>query len=703
MGAPAPRAPCASSCSAPPPPLRILAITLGGDREAALRRMFASLPDSDSIHLGISPGVRAEEAFATEASAVAAATSCGLIRDAKVDRGWIEDFCKRVRGLVPSEKRVLACFFAHLMAMRRAVSEGWDVVIEDNVRVMTCSTSSTSSSSSSSSSSLSSPTSTSSSSLDAGRRGFATRLRAMLTAGNDGHGEGADGPAAVRFFGWLGPVGHVQWAMRDHIPSHTTAALAAAAVAASRAPGAASGTAPGTASGAAAGTAPDDSGSSCSSGSDSASRGMANAMVPYPALVTNSMVGRYGQHGLAPDGTPLPDLMRLMALEEAARRGAGGASAATASTALRACVFRGLTPEAGDALLENRGAVVVKLKAELRAEFGIVERKHLAVNVSKIGGTVTLHTRGHVMSAAAASLLKRTSELGICLEPGEVEGSGSGGGGGGGILGSGVASATATTSSAVRKGERAAKNGWSRRKRKQRQQRQQLEAAEAAAAAAAAATPVAKQLQEEPNRAEGACGEIDGAGAGASLGPATSGGSGTAAANTANTADTAGTAAAAAAAAANEHEAKGGCDKSAGTSEKRFQPLWGLYAYAPSAAAVDAVVEGIRGDIVKLLWRGRRMKAGEYRARPVDKALPQLLQNAAVRRRHHLGAMRMAARPLFFRAPMLPSTLHRQYDRLFVASTEAQLAGMGSSWDDLWLLEEERAAAVEGGRQRREG
>ena len=128
-----------------------------------------------------------------------------------------------------------------------------------------------------------------------------------------------------------------------------------------------------------------------------------------------------------------------------------------------------------------------------------------------------------------------------------------------------------------------------------------------------------------------------------------------------------------------------------------MQPLWGCYAYMVTEEAVDAFVQGIRDDLTQLLWRGRRMPGGVFRAKPVDKSLPQLCAAAGL-------TITMATRPAFFRAPMLRSTIHTQYDALFVASTRAQLAGCGASFRNLWLTpEEEEAAAVVGEAERAAG
>jgi GR25 family glycosyltransferase involved in LPS biosynthesis len=104
-------------------------------------------------------------------------------------------------------------------------------------------------------------------------------------------------------------------------------------------------------------------------------------------------------------------------------------------------------------------------------------------------------------------------------------------------------------------------------------------------------------------------------------------------------------------------------------------PLWGMYAYWISKQGYEAIMEVLRRDIGSMLWKGKRMRY--YSVKPADKVFPRSLQ------KHNLD-VRIVTRPLFFRAPMLYSRIHPQWDALFCESTTVQLNGGGLDWS--WLL-----------------
>jgi hypothetical protein len=54
------------------------------------------------------------------------------------------------------------------------------------------------------------------------------------------------------------------------------------------------------------------------------------------------------------------------------------------------------------------------------------------------------------------------------------------------------------------------------------------------------------------------------------------------------------------------------------------------------------------------------------------------------------ASLTLCTPPLFFRAPLLPSNLHKQWDQRFFVGTSAQLQLHDMSWEDVWLPAEER-------------
>lgn len=115
-------------------------------------------------------------------------------------------------------------------------------------------------------------------------------------------------------------------------------------------------------------------------------------------------------------------------------------------------------------------------------------------------------------------------------------------------------------------------------------------------------------------------------------------------------------------------------------------PLWGAFAYWISSSGYNALLTSLRNDVGALLWKGKRMRC--YVAKPIDKIMPRQILTAYGRDVIHVTTC-----PAFFRAPMLTSSIHQQWDVEFCRSTEYQMSQCGArklTWDDLWLTKDER-------------
>jgi hypothetical protein len=119
-------------------------------------------------------------------------------------------------------------------------------------------------------------------------------------------------------------------------------------------------------------------------------------------------------------------------------------------------------------------------------------------------------------------------------------------------------------------------------------------------------------------------------------------------------------------------------------------PVWGAYAYWISKQGYEQLMESLRNDVGAMLWKGKRMR--HYLVKPVDKILPR--QTMAL---SGPSSVQLATHPAFFRAPMLTSKIHTQWDPEFCRSTEYQLRACGGSddsgrseWSSLWLSPLER-------------
>jgi hypothetical protein len=84
-----------------------------------------------------------------------------------------------------------------------------------------------------------------------------------------------------------------------------------------------------------------------------------------------------------------------------------------------------------------------------------------------------------------------------------------------------------------------------------------------------------------------------------------------------------------------------------------------------------------------MLWKGKRMR--NYAVKPIDKILPRQALS-----KFGPNAVQISSHPAFFRAPMLTSKIHAQWDPGFCESTELQLKETKLDWSELWLTDTER-------------
>lgn len=111
--------------------------------------------------------------------------------------------------------------------------------------------------------------------------------------------------------------------------------------------------------------------------------------------------------------------------------------------------------------------------------------------------------------------------------------------------------------------------------------------------------------------------------------------------------------------------------------------IWGAYAYWISEQGLNSLMDELKMDVGSILWRGNRSRT--YFVKPIDKVLPRKVMTC-----HGRSSIHVSTRPCFFRAPMLTSNIHAQWDAEFCKSTEYQMEHCGLSWADLWLSESER-------------
>lgn len=135
-------------------------------------------------------------------------------------------------------------------------------------------------------------------------------------------------------------------------------------------------------------------------------------------------------------------------------------------------------------------------------------------------------------------------------------------------------------------------------------------------------------------------------------------------------------------------------------------PIWGAYAYWISKEGHKALIDGLQKDVGSLLWKSKRMR--HHLVKPIDKVMPRkILAHFSSSEKEEDGrdCIHVATDPAFFRAPMLTSQIHSQWDAEFCKSTEYQMLScwqrnsanansdeiaMEEVWDSLWLTEQER-------------
>lgn len=122
------------------------------------------------------------------------------------------------------------------------------------------------------------------------------------------------------------------------------------------------------------------------------------------------------------------------------------------------------------------------------------------------------------------------------------------------------------------------------------------------------------------------------------------------------------------------------------------KPLaWGTQCYRLEPAARKRLVAWLRRGVDCLLpARGKRCRG--FKPRPIDRLLPAPFVAE--------GRGAVAFPPAAYRAPMLRSLIHEQWDVTMSEALERQLALAGDSFEDLWLTEEERLAVA---RRREQG
>lgn len=111
--------------------------------------------------------------------------------------------------------------------------------------------------------------------------------------------------------------------------------------------------------------------------------------------------------------------------------------------------------------------------------------------------------------------------------------------------------------------------------------------------------------------------------------------------------------------------------------------VWGSYGYWISKEAFEHFVSSIRNDVGALMWKSKRMRF--YQVKPIDKILPRRILS-------HFGphSVQLPLHPAVFRAPMLTSKIHTEYDPDFCRSTTFQLQLTGLKWSDLLLSDTEQ-------------
>jgi len=116
------------------------------------------------------------------------------------------------------------------------------------------------------------------------------------------------------------------------------------------------------------------------------------------------------------------------------------------------------------------------------------------------------------------------------------------------------------------------------------------------------------------------------------------------------------------------------------------KPLaWGTQCYCLDKTARLRLISWLRGGVVGLLpAKGNHCRG--FKPRPIDRLFvaPFVAE----------GSIFAAMPPVAYRAPMLRSLIHEQWDSRMCEALEKQLAFAGDTFDMLWLTEEERRAII---------
>jgi hypothetical protein len=176
-----------------PSPIKVLCISMGGDRQSYIEKMFST---SSSFRVTFIPGVPSRSIRNKEGLLNAAYKSGILTEDPQTtflagkpssqtsewdDMDYPSELWKKGKSL-NRERSVLACLMAHLNAMKFAVENDYDIILEDNVR------------------------------MPKDLEGTADSIRSFIASSST---------ANVRYFGYLGPSDNLSWLYSVHIPSHS--------------------------------------------------------------------------------------------------------------------------------------------------------------------------------------------------------------------------------------------------------------------------------------------------------------------------------------------------------------------------------------------------------------------------------------------------------------------------------------------------
>eukprot|EP00037_Helgoeca_nana_P019924 m.196244 g.196244 ORF g.196244 m.196244 type:complete len:625 (-) comp25054_c0_seq5:2036-3910(-) len=135
-------------------PVRVLCITLGGERQTLIQNMFDEIEGFEvGFHSGVtSRSVRSRSGLEIEAVAIGlvdeeigvelpvvirerSAAARSVLGDEAPASMVTRDCLWQLGRKLGRDRATLSCLFAHVGAVIRAVTEGWDVIIEDSARV----------------------------------------------------------------------------------------------------------------------------------------------------------------------------------------------------------------------------------------------------------------------------------------------------------------------------------------------------------------------------------------------------------------------------------------------------------------------------------------------------------------------------------------------------------------------------------------